>query len=210
MTKPAYKEITRVSEVHDGLPVNLVLQWRLNVPPRRYKTLSWRTLLPSGKSNRRFYLSPKHGLWTVPVKVALRLLLKAQRRGMLNAMHDDRQTRVGGPHNEVIDSRALGRLDRQTVLKSITLHHGEPNWGDDPAFIVVEVPDGTWRKIVIVDTPRRFCTFRSATTDTDYGQKVVGRMDDPWMLDNSMQDAGVAMMRAFLEFLEDLYPESLA
>ena len=116
MTSSPYREIMRVSELHGGIPVNLVLQRRLNVRPRRYKTLSWRTLLPSGRANRRFYLSQEHGPWSVPVEVASRLLLKAQRRGMLDTEHDDPQIRHGGVHNEIIDSRTLGRLDRQSIL----------------------------------------------------------------------------------------------
>lgn len=74
----------------------------------------------------------------------------------------------GGTDNDIIESRRLGARERRSMFRSITSTQGEPDWGDDPSFLVIEVPDGTRRKILIVDATRRFCTFRSTTTDPRY------------------------------------------
>ena len=198
-----YEEVRRVTTAYDGLPVDLKLQRRLTVPPHSFYCLSWRTPYPSGKSNRRFYRLTGSGFWTIPVGVALRLMVQARESGMLDARYDDRQVRHRGTEDTIIDSRALGERQRRNVFDAITSADKEPDWGGDPLFVIIEVPDGTWRKIMIVDTEREFCTFRSATTDVDY-KPVITCLRSPWRMDNAMQDSSAAMMRKFLSTLEEL------
>lgn len=183
--------------MHDGLPINLRLQWRLNVHPERYHCLSWRTLYPSGRSNRRFYKIDQ-GIWTIPVSVALRVMQRAEESGMLGTQYDDPQTRHGGPENAVFDSRLLAHQEWNDLFNQITLDRDEPDWGPAPLFVVIEVPDGTWRKVMIIDSKREFCTFRSLTTNQDYRPKVVEGTRSNWRMDNAMQDASAAMTRIFL------------
>ena len=87
------------------------------------------------------------------------------------------------------------------MFDSIICDEGEPEWGDDPLFVVIQVPDGQWRKIMIVDTTREFCTFRSATMDVGYKPVIADPRLQPWRMDNAMQDASTAMIREFLDVL---------
>ena len=199
----SYQEIMSVSEMHDGLPVRLKLQLRLNVPPTRYRCLSWRTLYPSGLSNRRFYRT-NDGFWTIPMSVALRLMQRADECGMLGSEYDDSQTRHRGPNNLVNDSRLLPAPERIALFDEITLDRSEPNWGPDPLFIVIQVPDDTWRKVMIIDSGKKFCTFRSLTIEEDYKPVIVEGTRSIWRLDNAMQDASAAMIREFLSVLRTL------
>ena len=78
-----YVEVDRVEMVHDGNPVTLKLQQRVDDGPRPYYTVSWRSKYQQG-ANRRFYHAPSEGgYWTIPVQVAAALLNKASERGML-------------------------------------------------------------------------------------------------------------------------------
>ena len=203
-----YTEIRRVTGQHAGIPINLLLQIRNDNPPVPYPCLSWRTLYPSGKSNRRFYRT-KDGCWTIPVSVALSMLEEAEEAGMLDEQHDDPQVRHGGTANEIIDSRTLGDDGRRNEFDRIAGEDGEPDWGPKPLFIIVQmpdiaqVPDKAWRKIMIVDTKREFCTFRSTTTDDSY-KPVVLLPQTHWRMDNAMQDASAAIMRKFLSVLREL------
>ena len=197
-----YRRIKGVTVQHNGLPVNLLLQERNNDPPSLYYCLSWRTSLPSGR-NRRFYRSRETGFWTVPVKIALCIMQKARDQGMLDTRYDDQQVRHDGPENTIIDSRMLGVSERLDAFDAITCDQGEPDWGAEPLFVTSEVPDRTWRKIMIVDTAREFCTFRSATTDVGY-KPVINCLPSPWRMDNAMQDAGAATIREFLRMLREL------
>ena len=189
--------------MHDGLPINLRLQWRLNVPPESYYCLSWRTLYPSGLANRRFY-KIEQGIWTLPVSVALRVMQRAVDSGMLGDQYDDPQSRHGGYDNAVFDSRLLPDQERIDLFNQITLDRDEPDWGPTPLFVVIEVPDGTWRKVMIIDSKREFCTFRSLTTNEDYKPIIVEGMRSNWRLDNAMQDASAAMTRYFLDAIRTL------
>lgn len=198
-----YQEIMSVCTTHDGLPVRLRLQWRLNVPPRRYHCLSWRTLYPSGRSNRRFYRANGE-FWTIPVSVALRVMERAEERGMLGFEYDDPQTRHRGPDNLVRDSRMLSAPERVALFDEITLDRSEPNWGSDPVFSVVQVPDGTWLKVMIIDSGKEFCTFRSLTTDESYRPIIVEGTRSRWRMDNAMQDASAAMTGEFLRVIRSL------
>ena len=199
----SYEEIMTVTEMHDGLPINLRLQWRLNVPPRRYHCLSWRTLYPSGRSNRRFYRT-NGDFWTIPVSVALRVMERVEERGMLSTEYDDPQIRHRGTDNLVRDSRRLSASDRAVLFDEITLDISEPDWGSNPVFSVIQVPDETWRKVMIVDSGKEFCTFRSLTVDEDYKPVIVEGTRSVWRLDNAMQDASAAMTREFLSVLRSL------
>ena len=59
-----------------------------------------------------------------------------------------------------------------------------------------------WRKVMIADSERRLCTFRSTTTDSDYKPVIADPALSPWRIDNAMQDAGAAMIRTLLSILE--------
>ena len=206
MTLNPYTEIRRVTLIHDGLPVHLILQTRHCVPPVNFFCLSWRTHLPTGSRNRRFYYDRKHrtGIWRIPVSIAICLLNQANAEGMLDEEYDDPQGRHGGSNNTIIDSRDLGRQDREQEFYSIVDANRDPDWGADPVFVIIEVPDKTWRKIMLVDTNRKVCTFRSTTVDDSYRPRADDGMASPWMLDNAMQDASCAMMREFRHVLLSL------
>ena len=203
LTLNPYTEIQRVTLLHEGLPAHLILQTRHCVPPVDFFCLSWRTVLPTGRSNRRFYYDRRHGtgIWTIPVSIALGLLNRADAAGMLDEEYDDLQERHCGTNNRIIDSRNLGRQERERKFASIINVNRDPDWGMDPLFVIIQVPDRRWRKIMIVDTQGEICTFRSTTTDTSYRQGVADGMTHPWRLDNSMQDASCTMMREFQRVL---------
>ena len=199
-----YTEIRRVTVIHEGLPIHLILQTRHCVPPVDFFCLSWRTLLPDGSQNRRFYYDREHGtgIWRIPVSIALELLNQADFDGMLDEEYDDLQERHGGTNNCVIDSRSLSRQEREREFASIVNVNRDPDWGSDPLFVIIQVPDRRWRKIMIVDTQSGICTFRSTTTDPSYRrQGVADGMIPPWRLDNAMQDASRVMMREFQRVL---------
>ena len=197
----AYRLIDRITVWHDGLPIHLKIQERLEVPPDPFYCLSWRTLYPGGRSNRRFYRSSTTGFWTIPIQVAVDLMSEAEERGWLDGRYEDLQDRHQGTGNVIFYSRSLNVRDRRVMLESITCDQGEPDWGDDPMFMVIQVPDKPWRKIMIVDTPREFCTFRSATTCVGYKPVIADPHLCPWRMDNAMQDASAAMIREFLNVL---------
>ena len=207
---PPYTEIRRVTVKHSGLPVRIILQTRHHVPPVDFYCLSWRTVLPTGRDNRRFYYDRRHGtgIWTIPVSIALRLLNRADEARMLDREYEDPQVRHNGTNNRIIDSRNLSRQERERAFASIVNVNRDPDWGSDPLFVIIQVParrsDRIWRKIMIVDTRAGICTFRSTTTDTSYRQGVVDGMVPPWRLDNAMQDASCAMMREFQRILLEL------
>ena len=198
-----YRPIDRITVQHQGLPVHLKLQERSIEGLGTFYCLSWRTMYAGGRSNRRFYRSSRSGFWTIPVRLATDLIRRAEGRGWLDGSYEDPQVRHRGTDNDIIESRRLGARERRSMFKSITSTQGEPDWGDDPSFLVIEVPDGTWRKILIVDATRRFCTFRSTTTDLHYMPIIADPHLSPWRMDNAMQDASAAMFRAFLSVLDD-------
>ena len=197
-----YRLIDRITVQHEGLPIHLKLQERLEVPPEPFYCLTWRTVYARGRSNRRFYRSRRTGFWTIPVRLASDIMRRAERRGWLDDRYEDRQVRHRGTDNTIIDSRRLGVRERRSMFESITSTLGEPTWGNDPLFLVIQVPDGTWRKILIVDATREFCTFRSTTTDVGYMPVIADPHLHPWRMDNAMQDASAAMFRIFLNLLD--------
>ena len=201
-----HREIDRVTTSNNSIPVNLLLQTRTNSDgSETFYNLSWRTRYASGRSNRRFYYTNADGYWRIPVSVALRLLELAERKGLLDEIYDDPQVRHSGSDNNTIDSRQFGTNVQEVRRAFAEIADESEDWGQHPIFIVVEVPDGTWRKIMVVDSKREFCTFRSTTTDGLYGQLTYRpRLTSPWVMDNAMQDASAAMMRQFLEVLREI------
>ena len=196
-----YRNIDTVTVQHNGLPIHLKLQVRTEVPPEPFYCLTWRTVYPSGRSNRRFYRLSAMGFWTIPIDLAIHLMSEAERLGWLDGTYEDHQIRHLGTDNSIFSSRSLSARDRRTMFESITCGEGEPDWGNDPMFIVIQVPDGQWRKIMIVDTAREFCTFRSATRDVGYKPVIADPRMYPWRMDNAMQDASAEMIREFLKVL---------
>ena len=196
-----YRHIARVTVQHNGLPIHLKLQERTEVPPEPFYCLTWRTVYPGSGRNRRFYRSTTTGFWTIPVQVALHLMSEADERGWLDGGYEDRQVRHCGTDNDISYSRSLNARKRRTMFESIMCDEGEPDWGDDPVFIIIQVPDGQWRKIMIVDTTREFCTFRSTTMDVGYRLGMADPRLHPWRMDNAMQDASAEMIREFLRVL---------
>ena len=123
---------------------------------------------------------------------------------MLDEEYDDLQERHCGTDNCIIDSRDLGRAERDRKFASIINTKRDSDWRSDPLFVIIQVPDGQWRKIMIVDTDREVCTFRSTTTDDKYRLGIADGMIPPWRLDNAMQDASAAMMREFRRVLLEI------
>ncbi len=205
----SYRKILRVTvpDSDTGLPVHLRLQELYNDPPDTpgfYHCLSWRTLWPSGSANRRYYHTRQDGFWRIPVSVALELLNQAEMEGMLDERYDDPLIRYGRPDIVIIDSRNLDRTTYEAERRSIVHDSLDHNWGVAPIFVITHFAE--WRKIMIVDTERAICTFRSTTTDDSYPSqmKLTGGLAPPWQLDRSMQDASSAMMRRFRQTLLEL------
>lgn len=201
MASPYKKD--RCIEVTDrGVPVRLQLQQRVDVPPCEFFTISWRTTYPESSSNRRFYFvngTP----WTVTAQAARGLLERAQAEGMLAAKYDDPYVRFGGGEPSFIASATLPRTSFLETWREITRQGYEIDWGVDPLFLVANEPGERWRKVLIVDTTRSVLSFRSCTSEETYALRVRNPSSATWYLDNSMQDAGTAITRRFLEFLRE-------
>ena len=75
-------------------------------------------------------------------------------------------------------------------------------WGTDPFFVVGSAPNGIWRKIMLVDTPRTRVTFRSSTRDPLYRPAIKMATGSEWKLDNAMMDSSTVFMRHFLAWLK--------
>ena len=65
-----YIEIERVEMFHDGNPVALKLQQRVDDGPNPYYTVSWRSKYRRGANRRFYHASSEGGCWTIPVQVA--------------------------------------------------------------------------------------------------------------------------------------------
>jgi hypothetical protein len=198
-----YKIIRSVATSAGGIPVKLALQRRLDVPPKPFYTISWRTRYPGTTQNRRFYWSSDGSCWTIAVSMARDLLTAAERERMLDAQYDDTYERFGGGTPTLVESVDLSPSDRAALWREITFPDREPDWGADPSFVVATEFGHRWRKIMIVDSRQDTATFRSCTTDPDYrlGQALPGTQ---WRMDNAMQDASTAIMRRFLDVLRAL------
>ena len=193
---------------HEGIPIDLKLQKRLDQHPEPYYCLCWRTrYLSSPGSNRKFYSSSDAGFWTLPVSVALCLLRQAEECGMLGFKYDDRRFRDGNHWSTIIDSRELDVSQQLRYRDEIICDREELEWGGNPLFIICQTKEykWIWRKIMVVDTERNFCTFRSTTTSDEYKMGIFkDRLEGPWRLDNAMQEASAASMREFLRCLEEI------
>lgn len=194
-------KLHRCMEATDsGVPVRLQLQQRVDVPPCELFTMSWRTTYPGSASNRRFYFV-KGAVWTVAAEAARALLERADAAGLLAPMYDDSYVRFGGGEPSFITSTTLPRASFLGMWREITRQGYEIDWGDDPLFLVAEEPGERWRKVLIVDTTRTIVTFRSCTTEAGYALKLRNPSSATWYMDNSMQDAGTAITRRFLELM---------
>ncbi len=202
-----YREMGRVCETYLGTPVCLVLNVRLDVRPVEFCALSWRSrYVSSPNRNRRYYWTRADGFWTIPTWLAEAILGRALDEGLLAPEYDDQERRHGGVENGCLfDSRDISVADRRHLFDEVTFPGDlDLNWGADPTFVVSEMADHSWRKIMIVDTLGKTCTFRSTTTDPAYPLKDNGRRNGRWFLDRSMQDASAALMRQFLTVLRTL------
>ena len=209
MEKYTKLDIGDVIRRHTNLPIYLRLHRRNDVPPTPWPCISWRTRYSTAPNqNRRFYYTDADRYWAIPSSLALDMLEEAEEKGMLDEKYRDRQVRHGGDNNTVICSHHLNlQVDyviRKEEINNITAEDEEENWGDDPIFVVVEVPDRTWRKIMIVNPKTKYCTFRSTTKSVDYKPVIAEGMCHPWRMDNAMQDASAAMMKQFLQVLREL------
>ena len=204
-----FDEICRVAATPDGIPVSLILQKRLDTHPEVYYCLSWRTRYQSYPTkSRRFYSSREHGFWKLRVETALDLMRKASDKGMLDSrFDDDSPLRDGGLLWRVgIDSREITEFDPGNEAASIICQTGDHEWGTDRVFVIRhrETGRGSWREVMLIDTERKYCTFRCTTTMLDYKMGIYAdRLASPWRLDNAMQDASAATIREFLTVLEE-------
>lgn len=198
-----YEPVDGVDANEDGCAIRLKLQRRLDVGPASFFMLSWRTEYPGTHTNRRFYWV-QDKCWTLRAATALELLERAAAKGMLDARYDDAYVRFGGGVPSFVDSRSLTSGDRASLWREITREGLEPTWGSVPLFVVATEPGGRWRKIMIVDEPRRTATFRSCTTDASYTQRVGLPTTTTWHMDNAMQDAGTAIARHMLNVLTEV------
>ena len=199
-----YRRIAKVCETYLDLPVCLALNVRLDVQTEEFCALSWRSRYStSPNQNRRFYWTHTDGFWTIPTWLAESILGRASDQGLLDPEYDDQERRHGGVENgHVYNSPRMSIEDRCRLFDSITFADDHDlNWGPDPTFVVHETADGSWRKIMIVDTLGKVCTFRSTTTDVAYSLRDKQRRNGRWFLDRSMQDASAALMRQFLAVL---------
>jgi len=211
MTNHSYREVKRVTGEYNGLPINLILREVINDGPRPYHSVGWRTVLRESRKNRRgYYVSDAGGYWRLPVDIALLVLELGEAEGLLSPVYDDAYLRLrhafrAPNEGEVVyHSRELTAENYRILLAEITNHDEELGLGPRPSFVIVEQPGGLWRKIMLVDSGRQICTFRSTTTIGSYGMKQARGMIPPWFLDRSMMEASTATMRVFLEELRRL------
>ena len=132
--------------------------------------------------------------WSTPAESALDALEHADKAGWLAEEYLDLRRR---PECDVIVSIKLAESARREYLDSFIVP-GE-SFEEPDLFVVCEDSHETWRKIMLINNGRT--TFRSVTTNPDYG--VLKHLDNgqAWNLDNSMQDCNVQQARAFLEQL---------
>ncbi len=200
--------IDQVCDAHEGLPVCIQLRERRTLVPR-HQVLYWSTQLPSG-AHRRFYYDREHGtgIWKIPVKVAVSLFNRAAAHGILSEQHN-----ALASNPTIVDSRCLSTHDRVHYWTTILTQGREPDWGADPLFVIAtdlhygeeqSWPAQTWRKLMIVDTYRKTCTFRGTTTDRTYAGKTSIGMGQPWFMDRFMPDSTAEIMREFRAVLLSL------
>ena len=195
-----YQELKVVSAIHGGLPVRLKLSKKSPFNEPWYYTTSWRTLYPSGKSNRRFYETKKDGYWKIPCDFALKLMKRAEKEGMFDSLYKDNYLRAGGGHPSFIVSNSDNRA---RLLNEIILPDEKNVWGSSPFLVVASEPNGMWRKIMIANPDKNIVTFRSMTKDRSYGLiQLLKNNNSDWYLDRSMIDCDPLIMQRFMQELE--------
>jgi len=163
--------------------------------------MSWRAQRPKDKKNRRFYFE-KGAIWSLDVETALFLMEKADKQGLLDTKYDDPFVRFKNGKPNFIVSQTLNSINYTRVFEEITLSNREPDWGNNPFFVIGLEPSGQWRKVMLVNTKRNLITFRSCTIDPTHAiKKDMGKGLD-WILDNSMMDCSTQIMREFLRHLK--------
>jgi hypothetical protein len=140
-------------------------------------------------------MSAKGEPWSTPIESALEALETVESKGWLVDENLDLRRR---PECDVVTSTNLKDEERSDYLASFIVP-GE-SFEDPDLFVVCEDSNLSWRKIMIMHNGR--VTFRSATTDSEYG--MLKHLDNglDWNLDNSMQDCNVQQARVFLEYLK--------
>jgi hypothetical protein len=196
-----YKELKIVLAIHKGLPVKLKLQKRSPTNQKWFYTIGWRTLYPSGKSNRRFYNTKEDGYWNIPCDFALRLMKKAEKEGMFDSTFKDNYLRTGGGHPSFLTSKSGKRAQ---LLSEIILPNETKIWSSNPYFVIGVEPNGMWRKIMIVNPDKNIVTFRSMTKDRSYELIQLLQNNFGWHLDRSMIDCDPLIMRKFMHDLESI------
>ena len=198
--------IDLVCDEHGGVQVNLVLDKRLDNPPGNpYYCLRWWTFYPGSKNKYRRFYKYKEKFWTIPTEVAASLMRRAEDKVMFREYYD------GCNSSNIIDSRVLAPADRQSLVEQSICDEGEPDWGDDPIFVMSEAQGnaGIWREMMVVNPTEKICTFRSTTTfpygDYKPASNAAG-IYPPWRIDNTMQEVDPALMREYLRVLEEIAP----
>ncbi len=177
----------------------LSLRQRTDLGPPFF-LMAWREQRPDGR-NRRFYFE-KGAVWQLDSGVALALMEQAAARDLLNTRYDDPFHRWGGGTPRFLVSQELSPPSRAQVWDEITLSAGEAEWGPDPYFVVGIESRGIWRKVMLVSTQCDSVTFRSCTADPSHAHPKNMGKGLPWMLDNTMMDCSVQIMREFLRRLK--------
>lgn len=200
MSSGNYDRILEVTRLVDGIPVTLALQKRMNAGNgESWWTLSWRTRYSAEGTNRRFYMT-KNGCWTIPVAIALDMIVEIGSRGGLSRRFFDHR---GPPSPDALVSSEMTAAEKTERLCRIT--SPAEDWGISPFFVIVSDPSDQWKKVLIIDTETDAATFRSITESPDYKPKKVLRPNVTWWLDNSMMDANVQQMRVFHQQIQN-YP----
>ena len=133
---------------------------------------------------------------------ALEMYSKLEQQGGLADQYFDSKRK---PNFQVTTWDDVNAADRSTLLSESTMP--DESWGDDPFFVVLSDPHGSWRKILLVNRETGMATFRSTTTDGTYTLRKTLRPDLAWFLDNSMQDVNIQQARVMLEQLQRIVPQ---
>ena len=87
---------------------------------------------------------------------------------------------------------------RRQLFEEIRVAGESEDWGGGASFTQ---PTGVLRKVMLVDSAAKYCTFRSFTVEAHYKPVRTEGCTDLWRLDNAMQDASAFTMRCFLQAL---------
>lgn len=191
----------KVTEVVDGIPVDLVLHERSSDRVETtWWTLSWRTRYSPNGNNRQYYQTKQDGSWTIPAATALDMIRRMEKRGGLDERYFDHRCKQVVPAVVSTDMTPAKRAEAWTRMTA----PGE-DWGPNPFFVIVSDATDLWKKVMIINTMDNLATFRSITEDPGYGRKKVLRPGEGWWLDNAMMDANVQQMRQFYKSLREYF-----